>query len=150
MLNNIVLMGRLSADPELRSTTSGIAVCAFTVAVERDYSGDGEKQADFITVVAWRQSAEFVSRYFRKGSMIVVQGSLQGRKWQDRDGNNRIAWEVQASHVWFGGSKKTEEQSSGQSYTANEESAPREVAQASYQSGVEEDFTTLPDEDLPF
>ena len=108
MLNSIVLMGRLVADPELRSTTSGVAVCSFTVAVDRDFSGrnGAEKQTDFIDVVAWRQTAEFVSRYFAKGRMIVVQGSLQSSKYQDRDGNNRTRWEVQANNVYFGDSRR--------------------------------------------
>ena len=105
MLNSITLMGRLTADPELKSTQSGVSVCSFCIAVDRDYSGN-DKQTDFIDIVAWRSTAEFVSRYFSKGNMIIVQGSLQSRKWQDKDGNNRVAWEVQADRVWFGDSKK--------------------------------------------
>lgn len=106
MLNNIVLMGRLTAYPELRSTGSGVPVCSFTIAVERDYQRAGEdKQTDFIDVVAWKSAAEFVTRYFSKGDMIAVQGSLQSRKWQDKDGNNRVSWEVQAERLHFTGSK---------------------------------------------
>lgn len=108
MLNTINIMGRLVRDPELRHTQSGTAVASFTVAVDRDYSGqDGsEKQTDFIECVAWKGTGEFVSKYFRKGSMIVVAGRLQSRKWQDRDGNNRINWEVVADSVYFGESRK--------------------------------------------
>ena len=147
MLNSITLMGRLVADPELRSTQSGAAVCAFRIAVDRDYSGqDGTKQTDFIDIVAWRQTAEFVSRYFSKGKMIVVQGSLQGRKWQEKNGNNRVAWEVIADRVWFGGSKTEGSNSAPQ----DSGSAPREVSMPSYQSGSEDDLMPLPDDDLPF
>lgn len=109
MLNSVVLMGRLVADPELKSTTSGTYVCPFRLAVDRDYSGRSgdDRQTDFINIVAWRSQAEFVSRYFSKGSLIVIQGSLQSRKWQDKNGANRISWEVQANNVWFGGGKQT-------------------------------------------
>ena len=107
MLNHITIMGRLVRDPELRSTQSGTSVASFTVAVDRDYQpGGSEKQTDFIECVAWRGTGEFVSKYFRKGSMIVVAGRLQSRKWQDRDGNNRINWEVVADSVYFGESRK--------------------------------------------
>ena len=92
MLNQIIIMGRLTRDPELRRTQSGTAVCSFSVAVDRDFkSQSGEKETDFIDVVAWRQTGEFVSKYFTKGRMIVVSGSLQSRKWQDRNGQNRIS-----------------------------------------------------------
>ena len=103
MLNHIVIMGRLTRDPELRSTQSGVSVASFTVAVDRDFGGrdGGEKQTDFIDCVAWRQTGEFVSKYFHKGSMIVVSGRLQSRKWQDREGNNRTNWEIQADNVYF-------------------------------------------------
>lgn len=103
MLNNITLMGRLTRDPELKQTNSGTSVCAFTVACDRDF---GEKQTDFIDIVAWRQTAEFVSKYFTKGSMAVVTGRLQIRDWTDKDGNKRKAAEVVADHVYFGDSKK--------------------------------------------
>ena len=104
MLNHITIMGRLVRDPELRSTQSGTSVASFTVAVDRDFGGrdGGEKQTDFIDCVAWRQTGEFVSKYFHKGSMIVVSGKLQSRKWQDREGNNRTNWEVVADNVYFG------------------------------------------------
>lgn len=107
MLNHITIMGRLTKDPELRTTMSGTNVASFTVAVDRDYQpGGSEKQTDFIECVAWKGTGEFVSKCFRKGSMIVVSGRLQSRKWQDRDGNNRISWEVNASSVYFGESRK--------------------------------------------
>ena len=108
MLNHITIMGRLTRDPELRHTQSGVSVCTFTVAVDRDFqSRDAqEKQTDFIDVVAWRQTAEFVSKYFAKGRMIVVDGSLQSRKWTDRNEQNRVSWEVMANNVYFGDSKR--------------------------------------------
>lgn len=110
MLNHIVIMGRLTRDPELRTTQSQINVASFTVAVDRDYSGQGqEKQTDFIDVVAWRQTGEFVSKYFQKGSMIVVSGRLQSRKWTDREGNNRTSWEINADSCYFGESKKNQD-----------------------------------------
>ena len=107
MLNHIVIMGRLTRDPELRTTQSGVSVTSFTVAVDRDFGGrdGGERQTDFIDCVAWRQTGEFVSKYFHKGSMIVVSGRLQSRKWQDRDGNNRTNWEINADNVYFGESR---------------------------------------------
>ena len=108
MLNHITIMGRLTKDPELRRTGSGIAVASFTVAVDRDYSGkdSGEKETDFIDCVAWRQTGEFVSKYFTKGRMIVVDGRLQIRGWTDKDGNKRRTAEVVADNCYFGDSKK--------------------------------------------
>ena len=108
MINNVVLMGRLVADPELRTTQSGVNVASFTVAVDRDFGGrDGaERQTDFFDCAAWRQTGEFVSKYFQKGRMIVVSGRMQSRKYQDREGNNRTAWEIQADNVYFGDSKR--------------------------------------------
>ena len=106
MLNHITIMGRLTRDPELRRTGSGVAVASFTVAVDRDFGGqDGQKETDFIDCVAWRQTGEFVSKYFTKGRMIVVDGRLQIRSWQDKDGNNRISWEIQNAHAEFCGGK---------------------------------------------
>ena len=120
MLNHIVIMGRLTRDPELRTTQSGVNVASFSVAVERDFGSrdGGERQTDFIDCVAWRQTGEFVSRYFHKGSMIVVSGRLQSRKWQDRDGNNRTNWEISADNVYFGESRRDSEDSRG-SYNPN-------------------------------
>ena len=107
MLNRIIIMGRLTRDPELRHTQSGTAVASFSLAVDRDFKNqNGEKETDFIDVVAWRNSAEFVSRYFTKGRMAVVEGRLQIRPWQDRDGNKRRSAEVVADNVYFGDSKK--------------------------------------------
>ena len=111
MLNHITIMGRLTRDPELRRTGSGIAVASFTVAVDRDFGGrdGGEKETDFIDCVAWRQTGEFVSKYFTKGSMIVVSGRLQIRSWTDKDGNKRRTAEVVADNVYFGESKRSSE-----------------------------------------
>ena len=121
MLNHITIMGRLTRDPELRSTQSGVSVTSFTVAVDRDFGGrdGGERQTDFIDCVAWRQTGEFVSKYFHKGSMIVVSGRLQSRKWQDRDGNNRTSWEINADNVYFGESRASAS-SNGGSYSRDE------------------------------
>ena len=108
MLNHIVLMGRLTRDPELRRTQSGVAVASFTLAVDRDFANrdSGEKQTDFIDVVAWRSTGEFVSKYFTKGKMAVVSGRLQIRDWTDREGGKRRSAEVVADNVYFGDSKR--------------------------------------------
>ena len=109
MLNKIILMGRLTRDPELRTTQSGTKVAGFALAVERDYKDQsGEKETDFIDVVAWRGTAEFVSKYFTKGRMAVVEGRLQIRDWTDKDGGKRRSAEVVAENVYFGDSKKSE------------------------------------------
>lgn len=111
MLNHIVLMGRLTRDPELRSTQSGTSVASFSLAVDRDFASreSGERQTDFIDIVAWRQTGEFVSKYFQKGSMAVVSGRLQIRDWQDKDGNKRRSAEVVADNVYFGESKRRDD-----------------------------------------
>ena len=111
MLNRIILMGRLTRDPELRHTQTGTAVASFSLAVDRDFKDrtTGEKSTDFIDVVAWRQTAEFVSRFFTKGRMAVVEGRLQLRDWTDRDGNKRRSAEVVADNVYFGDSKRDAE-----------------------------------------
>lgn len=107
MLNKIIIMGRLTRDPELRRTGSGTAVTSFSLAVDRDFkSQSGEKETDFIDVVAWRNTAEFVSKYFSKGRMAIVQGRLQIREWTDKSGNKRRTAEVVADNVYFGDSKK--------------------------------------------
>ena len=107
MLNKIFIMGRLTRDPELRRTQSGTPVTSFSLAVDRDYkTQSGEKETDFIDVVAWRATAEFVAKYFTKGRMAVVEGRLQIRDWQDKDGNKRRSAEVVADNVYFGDSKK--------------------------------------------
>ena len=111
MLNHIVTMGRLTHDPELRHTQSGLPVCSFSIACDRDYKGaDGEKATDFLDIVAWRQTAEFVSKYFTKGRMAVVDGRLQLRDWTDRDGNKRRSAEIVANSVNFGDSKPKDQE----------------------------------------
>lgn len=108
MLNKVLLQGRLVADPEERHTTNGTAVSSFRLAVDRDFKGqNGEKEADFINIVAWRNTAEFISRYFQKGQMAVIDGRLQVRDYTDRDGNKRYMTEVVANSVYFAGSKAT-------------------------------------------
>jgi len=148
MLNHIVIMGRLTRDPELRYTQSQTPVASFTVAVDRDFGGrDGaEKQTDFIDCSAWRQTGEFVSKYFRKGSMIVVSGRLQSRKWQDRDGNNRTSWEISADNVYFGESRRDADSGSFEAPRAQSRDLPRSAPAAS-------PFTELSGDDdgeLPF
>ena len=119
MLNHITIMGRLTRDPELRRTGSGIAVASFTVAVDRDYApkDGGERKTDFINCVAWRQTGEFVSKYFTKGRMIVVDGRLEMRDWTDKEGNKRRTAEVVADNVYFGDSKRDNE--GGNAYGGN-------------------------------
>lgn len=146
MLNCAVLMGRLAADPELRTTGNGTNVCSFTVAVERNFVRQGEdRQADFIDIVAWRQTAEFVSKYFRKGSMIAVQGSIQVRKYEDKNGNKRSAVEIVADNVSFCGSKSE----SGASGRNDAYSAPIPAAPA-FVNANDSDFKEIPEDDLPF
>ena len=120
MLNHITIMGRLTRDPELRRTGSGIAVASFTLAVDRDFSpkDGGERETDFIDCVAWRQTGEFVSKYFTKGRMAVVSGRLQIRNWNDKDGNKRRSAEVVADNVYFGDSKR-DDQGGSSSYGGN-------------------------------
>ncbi len=140
MLNKIILMGRLTRDPELRHTGSGTAVSSFSLAVDRDFkSQSGEKETDFIDIVAWRNTAEFVSKYFTKGRMAVVEGRLQIRDWTDKDGGNRRTAEVIAENVYFGDSKK---ESGGASQQDNLES----LANRMNHGFVEEE----PEEDWPF
>ena len=145
MLNHITIMGRLTRDPELRRTGSGVAVTNFTVAVDRDYSGSEEKETDFIECVAWRQTGEFVSKYFTKGRMIVVSGRLQVRKWKNKDGENRYTTEVVADNCYFGDSKRDGDNSATTgNYGGN--SAP----EGNY-SAPASDFAMIDDnEPLPF
>ena len=105
MLNQIVLQGRLTADPELRQTQNGNSVTTFTLACNRDRN---KEETDFISCVAWRQTAEFVSKYFQKGQLVLVRGSLQSRNWNDRDGNKRTSWEIVVDNVYFCESKKSD------------------------------------------
>jgi single-strand DNA-binding protein len=104
-MNIIAIKGRLVRDPEVRKTPNDITTCKITVAVDRAFSSGGEKQTDFFDCVFWRQGAEFVSKYFSKGKEIIVHGEMQSRKWQDKDGNNRISWEIQNAHAEFCGGK---------------------------------------------
>ena len=160
MLNHITIMGRLTRDPELRRTGSGVAVASFTVAVDRDFSGrdGGEKETDFIDCVAWRQTGEFVSKYFTKGSMIVVSGRLQIRSWTDKDGNKRRTAEVVADNVYFGESRRSNEGNSsygGNAYGGNSYAAPAAPAYGggySAPAAPASDFAMLSDDDaqLPF
>ena len=161
MLNHIVIMGRLTRDPELRRTGSGIAVTSFSVAVERDFGNrdGGERETDFIDCVAWRQTGEFVSKYFTKGSMIVVSGRLQIRNWNDKEGNKRRSAELVADNVYFGESKRSSEGSGsyGGSYSSGNSpySAPAAPAYGGYQAPAAapaSDFAMLDDDDaqLPF
>lgn len=114
MLNHITIMGRLTRDPEMRTTQSGVPVASFTLAVDRDYSGAEEKQTDFIDCTAWRHSAEFVTKYFAKGSMAIVKGRLQIDNYTDNDGNKRKSAKVIADNIYFGESKKSSGQNGGQ------------------------------------
>ena len=151
MLNRIILMGRLTRDPELRHTQSGTAVASFTLAVDRDFKNkqSGEKETDFIDVVAWRQTGEFVSRFFNKGRMAVVEGRLQIREWTDKEGNKRRTAEVVADNVYFGDSKRDSE--SGGSYGGGY-SAPAPAFYGAPSSSEPDQFSQLDDNDseLPF
>ena len=114
MLNKVILMGRFTRDPELRSTPQGISTCAFSIAVDRNFVRQGEeRKADFINCVAWRQTAEFISKYFRKGSMVALEGSLQTRSWDDQDGKKRYATDVVVNQVYFAESKRDSQSSMG-------------------------------------
>ena len=161
MLNHIVLMGRLTRDPELRRTGSGVAVESFTLAVDRDYAVQGaEKETDFVDIVAWRNTAEFVSKYFTKGRMAVVSGRLQIRNWQDKEGNKRRSAEVVADNVYFGDSKRDSadggsfNQSQGYAQSFNQIPQQQQPAYQAPQnvSAAPSDFSMLSDDDpdLPF
>ena len=147
MLNHITLMGRLVADPELRRTGSGVAVASFRIAVDRDFgkNENGEKETDFIDCVAWRQTGEFVSKYFTKGRMAVVSGRLQIRNWTDKEGNKRRTAEVVADNVYFGDSKRAGE-------SAGFSAAPAFGGYSAPESATASDFAMLDDDDaqLPF
>lgn len=158
MLNKVIIMGRLTADPELRQTQSGIANCRFSVAVDRPYQKDKEKQADFIRVTAWRQTAEFVSRYFSKGKMIIVEGSLRNNDYTDANGVKHYSMDVQADNVMFGESKNSAAQ--GGSYSGEptfqqpayqQAPAQSQPAPESIQLGNLNDFEEiLSDGEVPF
>jgi single-strand DNA-binding protein len=144
MLNKAILMGRFTRDPELRSTPQGVSTCSFTLAVDRNFVRQGEeRKADFINVVAWRQTAEFVSRYFQKGSMIAVQGSIQTGSYE-KDGVKRYTVEISADNVSFCGSKS-------ETGTSGAPSATASTAAPSFSNGGLDDFAAMADDDdLPF
>lgn len=159
MLNRIILMGRLTRDPELRHTGSGTAVASFSLAVERDFRDktSGQRTTDFIDIVAWRQTGEFVSKYFTKGRMAVVEGRLQMRDWQDRDGNKRRSAEVVADNVYFADSRRDGDNQDGGYTPASSGYSPAPSSYAppanqNYGSGPVSDFAELSDDDgeLPF
>ena len=137
MLNEIILQGRLTTDPELKTTNSGKSVTSFSLAVERDFSTDGEKITDFINIVVWGKTAEFVCNHFRKGRQMLVRGSLQTRKYQTQNGENRTATEVVADKVWFAGDK------------GEQNSKNADVAVGGFSQNVD-DLGGYVDEELPF
>ena len=148
-LNKVILMGHMTADPELKQTTSGISVCSFSIGVNRRFSkaDQGQQSVDFINIVAWRQQAEFVSRYFKKGSSIIVCGSIQTRNWTDNNGQKRYVTEVVADEVSFGApaASQSGERVQTQNYTPSAYGAP------SFNSTGSADFEEIPgDESLPF
>lgn len=159
MLNIVALIGRLTHDPELKTTPNGVSVCSFRIACERSYSSKGEeRKADFFTITAWRQTAEFVCKYFQKGSMIAVGGSLQTRQYQDQQGSNRTVVEIVANNVSFCGGK-AEEKPATASYEKQTENHVREANAArsapqqpqSYAQGSTDDFAEISDADeIPF
>ena len=151
MLNKVVIMGRLARDPELRRTQSGIAVTSFRIACDRDFkSQGGEKATDWIDIVAWRNTAEFVSKYFAKGRMAIIEGRLQTRDWTDKDGNKRTAVEVVADNVYFGDSKRDSTPSGDYGYSAPSYGMPGGGYSAPV--GGTSDFSEIDEEDgdLPF
>jgi len=177
MLNRVILMGRLVSDPELKTTGTGLSVTSFRIAVDRNYVKQGEeRKADFFDIVCWRSTAEFVCRYFGKGSLIAVEGQLQSRTYQAKDGTNRYVVEVVADNVSFTGERRDNNNGGGynnggynnggynnqhygsqQSYQGNSYSQPaapqyaQQQAPASYQSGSNDDFQEMPlEDDLPF
>lgn len=149
MLNHAVIMGRLTSDPELRTTPSGTSVTNFTVACDRDYGSNGEKRCNFIDVVAWRGTAEFVTKYFHKGSMIIVQGEIQTRNYEDKNGYSRKAVEIVSDTVYFGEPKRKEPaEPSRSSY-----SPPKQEETPPYRAGEFDDFQQVDFneiDDMPF
>ena len=151
-LNKVILMGHMTADPELKQTTNGISVCSFSIGVNRRYSkaDQGQQSVDFINIVSWRQQAEFVSRYFKKGSSIIVCGSLQTRNWTDNQGQKRYATEVVADEVSFGAPAASQnagaaDRGNAQAYTPTAYGAP------AFNSATETNFEEIPgDDSLPF
>ena len=158
MLNIVAIMGRLVADPELRTTANGTNVCSFRIACDRNFVSQGqERQADFIDIVVWRQEADFVCKYFQQGSLIAVDGRLQSRQYQDKNGNNRTAIEIVANNVNFAAPKSANAAPMGDAGYGAPVAAPasRPAVQAnpapSYSAGSNDDFALIEDEgDLPF
>lgn len=156
MLNKVVLMGRLTRDPELRYSPSGVAVVRFSLAVQRSYVKQGEeRQTDFINITAFRSTAEFISKWFTQGQLMVVVGSLQSRSWDDKDGNKRFAMDVVAEEVHFGESKKDRDSSSTYQAPAPRAQAPAASAvppapSMGIDDGFDDTFTPVDDADLPF
>ena len=153
MLNTVAIMGRLVADPELRHTPSNFSVTSFTVAVSRSYVKQGtERQTDFIDVVAWRNTAEFICRYFKKGQMIAIEGSLQTRTYQDKEGHNRKAVEVLANNVYFTESRSNSQNSNSErAYEERSNISSQEETPLAFSQGSQDDFSVISDDDdLPF
>lgn len=152
MLNVVAIMGRLVADPELRTTPAGQSVCSFRIACDRSYVQQGQqRQADFIDIVAWRQQADFVCRYFQKGSMIAVEGSLQTRQYQDKQGSKRTAVEVVANNISFAGAKRQDSQSAPSYEQQTKNHVQQAKAQTGFAQGSADDFAVISDnDDLPF
>ncbi len=153
MLNRAILIGRLVADPELRVTPSGVSVATFRIAIDRAYSAKGgERQADFLSIVAWRNQAEFVSKYFKKGSDICIEGSIQTRDYTDKDGNKRYVTEIVADNVRFVGRKSSNDTGSQDyGYPSPPPEQRTQPAAPSYSSGSAGDFQAIDsDDDLPF
>ncbi len=152
MLNVVAIMGRLVADPELRTTPAGHSVCSFRIACDRSYVQQGQqRQADFIDIVAWRQQADFVSKYFQKGSMIAVEGSLQTRQYQDKQGSKRTAVEVVANNISFAGAKRQDSQSAPSYEQQTASHVEQAKAQTGFAQGSADDFAAIDDnDDLPF
>lgn len=157
MLNVVAIMGRLVADPELRTTTQGTNVCTFRIACERSYTQKGQqRQADFVDIVAWGKTAEFICKFFQKGSMIAIDGSLQTRNYQDKQGNKRTAVEVLANNISFAGAKAADKPAAAsyEQQTMNhvqQAKAAQNAPQPAYTQGGTDDFTAINDtDDLPF
>lgn len=153
MYNRIIIVGRLTADPELKQTPSGVSVTSFSVAVNRTYTPKGgERQTDFFDVVAWRQTAEFISRYFSKGSAILVEGTMESRSYVDKNGQNRRVWELIASNAHFVESKASAAVNQGQAGLPPEPPGSVSAPLPAFSSGGVEDFTEIDDDDgdLPF
>lgn len=145
MINKVIEMGNMCADPELKQTQGGTSVCSFNIAVNRYSKDPTEKKVDFFTVVAWGPKAEFVCRYFKKGQAIVIVGRLENRDWQDKNGNKRISTEIIAEEISFGGNRESSTEAKNQPYT------PTAYATPAFASNNQDQFEEIPgDESLPF